>query len=97
MDLRVITVDSFTHCRFGGNPAAVVPECEEVPESYFQQIANEINLAQTAFVHQKSEDRYLILRQRVIYSSRVTLPLRHFLCLPTWDILDPTKRAISSM
>ena len=77
MDLRVITVDSFTHCRFGGNPAAVVPECEEVPESYFQQIANEINLAQTAFVHQKSEDRYLIEfftpKSDILFSGHATI------------------------
>lgn len=60
MDLRLITVDSFTQCRFGGNPAAIVPECEEVPQMYYPQIANEINLSQSAFIHRRSKDRFFI-------------------------------------
>ena len=60
MDLRLITIDSFTQCRFGGNPAAVVPECEEVPQMYYPQIANEINLSQSAFIHNREGGRFFI-------------------------------------
>lgn len=58
--MRVITVDSFTQCRFGGNPAAVIPEASAIPQMYYPQIANEINLAQTAFVDEIEKDMYYI-------------------------------------
>lgn len=59
-DVRVITVDSFTKCRFGGNPAAVIPEASSIPQMYYPQIANEINLAQTAFVDEIEKDFFNI-------------------------------------
>lgn len=59
-EVRVITVDSFTQCRFGGNPAAVIPEASAIPQMYYPQIANEINLAQTAFVDEIEKDMYYI-------------------------------------
>lgn len=59
-EVRVITVDSFTQCRFGGNPAAIIPEASAIPQMYYPQIANEINLAQTAFVDEIEKDMYYI-------------------------------------
>ena len=43
-------VDVFTDRMFGGNPLAVFPDATEVPERYFQNIANELNLSETTFV-----------------------------------------------
>ena len=43
-------VDVFTDRQFGGNPLAVFPDARNIPEAYFQQIANEFNLSETTFV-----------------------------------------------
>ena len=49
MLLPVFIVDAFTSVRFKGNPAAVVPLQEWLPESLMQAIASEHNLSETAF------------------------------------------------
>lgn len=49
MLLSVFIVDAFTTVRFKGNPAAVVPLQEWLPESLMQAIASEHNLSETAF------------------------------------------------
>jgi PhzF family phenazine biosynthesis protein len=46
---RVFQVDAFTDRLFGGNPAAVCPLNEWLPDSVMQDIAMENNLAETAF------------------------------------------------
>ena len=45
-----LLVDVFTDRMFGGNPLAVFPDATQVPERYFQNIANELNLSETTFV-----------------------------------------------
>jgi PhzF family phenazine biosynthesis protein len=50
MKLPIFQVDAFTDRLFGGNPAAVVPLEEELPDSLLQAIAAENNLSETAFV-----------------------------------------------
>lgn len=42
-------IDTFTPDVFGGNPAAVVPLQNWIPEEYLQKIAQENNLSETAF------------------------------------------------
>ncbi len=49
MDLKLYQVDAFTTRLFGGNPAAVVPLEEWLPDATLQAIAMENNLAETAF------------------------------------------------
>jgi PhzF family phenazine biosynthesis protein len=49
MKLEIFQVDAFTKVPFGGNPAAVVPLTEWLPDETMQQIAAENNLAETAF------------------------------------------------
>ncbi len=49
MKLSLYQVDAFTHSRFRGNPAAVVPLEEWLPDTILQDIAQENNLAETAF------------------------------------------------
>jgi PhzF family phenazine biosynthesis protein len=51
MRLRLFQVDAFTDQLFAGNPAAVVPLRQWLPESLMQKIAAENNLAETAFIH----------------------------------------------
>lgn len=50
MKLPIFQVDAFTDRRFGGNPAAVVILDEWLPDATMQAIAQENNLAETAFV-----------------------------------------------
>lgn len=49
MRLPIYQVDAFTARLFGGNPAAVVPLAEWLPDATMQAIAQENNLAETAF------------------------------------------------
>jgi PhzF family phenazine biosynthesis protein len=47
--LRFVQVDAFAERPFGGNPAAVMPLDSWLPDSTLQAIAEENNLAETAF------------------------------------------------
>ena len=49
MKLNVYQVDAFTTQIFAGNPAAVVPLNEWLPDDVMQDIARENNLSETAF------------------------------------------------
>jgi PhzF family phenazine biosynthesis protein len=48
-ELRLVQVDAFADRPFTGNPAAVVPLEEWLPDATMQAIAEENNLAETAF------------------------------------------------
>ncbi len=49
MKLDIYQIDAFAEKQFEGNPAAVVPLNEWLPDSVMQAIAEENNLAETAF------------------------------------------------
>lgn len=49
MELALYQVDAFAKHAFSGNPAAVCPLSEWLPEQLMQSIAQENNLAETAF------------------------------------------------
>jgi PhzF family phenazine biosynthesis protein len=49
MKLKLWQVDAFAERPFGGNPAAVVPLEQWLPDQTMQAVANENNLAETAF------------------------------------------------
>ncbi|MDO3722768.1 PhzF family phenazine biosynthesis protein [Marinobacter sp. chi1] len=46
----IYQVDAFTSEVFGGNPAAVMPLTEWLPDEVMQKLAQENNLAETAFI-----------------------------------------------
>lgn len=48
--VHVHQVDAFTNERFGGNPAGVVLDADELDETTMRKIARELNLSETAFV-----------------------------------------------
>lgn len=56
MRLPLYQIDAFTDRRFGGNPAAVVPLAEWLPDAVLQAIAAENNLSETAFFMREGED-----------------------------------------
>ena len=49
MKIPVYQIDAFTDKPFSGNPAAVCPLAEWIPESAMQAIASEMNLSETEF------------------------------------------------
>ncbi len=49
MELPIYQIDAFTDSLFRGNPAAVVPLERWLPDELMQEIAQENNLAETAF------------------------------------------------
>jgi PhzF family phenazine biosynthesis protein len=55
-ELRLVQVDAFADRPFTGNPAAVVPLDAWLPDSTLQAIAEENNLAETAFTVPASGD-----------------------------------------
>jgi PhzF family phenazine biosynthesis protein len=59
MSLQIFQVDAFTSKPFGGNPAAVVPLTEWLPDETMFKIAAENNLSETAFFV-KEGDKYHI-------------------------------------
>jgi PhzF family phenazine biosynthesis protein len=59
--MRIYQLDAFTDHLFSGNPAAVVPLTEWLPDEQMQRIAAENNLAETAFyVNTEGEANYHI-------------------------------------
>jgi PhzF family phenazine biosynthesis protein len=58
MELPIYQVDAFTSRVFGGNPAAIVPLSEWLPDETLQNIAIENNLAETAYIIRKPEGRW---------------------------------------
>jgi PhzF family phenazine biosynthesis protein len=59
MILPIYQIDAFSRRVFGGNPAAVCILKDPIPETLLQKIANENNLAETAFVWPQG-DQYSI-------------------------------------
>lgn len=53
--MKIYQIDAFADRLFTGNPAAVCPLTTWLPDELMQQIAAENNLAETAFVLQKTE------------------------------------------
>src|ERR1700730_428078 len=49
MNIPIYQADAFTNKLFGGNPAAICPLDEWLPDEIMQKIAIENNLAETAF------------------------------------------------
>jgi len=55
MGQRITQVDAFTATPFAGNPAAVCVLPEPGDAVWMQQVAREMNLAETAFLHQQED------------------------------------------
>lgn len=60
--MRLYQLDAFTDRLFAGNPAAVVPLTEWLPDEQMQQIAAENNLAETAFYVKTDDDAHYHIR-----------------------------------
>ena len=55
MGIRITQVDAFTNRPFHGNPAAVCILPGATDESWMRQVAREMNLSETAFLHRQAD------------------------------------------
>src|SRR5690242_7513405 len=72
MQIPFVTVDVFTHRKFGGNPLAVVPDATGLTGAQMQAIAGEFNLAETTFVLPPQDPAHTA--QVRIFTPRAELP-----------------------
>src|SRR2546429_499661 len=91
MGLRIAQVDAFASRPFSGNPAAVciLPAPAPQGERWMQQVAREMNLAETAFLHPENAGyrlRWFTPTVEVALCGHATLASAHVLweegCLP---------------
>ena len=59
MKIPIYQVDAFTSDIFKGNPAAVCPLKEWIPDQIMQSIAMENNLSETAFYIENNEEHHI--------------------------------------
>src|SRR3989304_9341285 len=82
MGLRIFQVDAFTDRAFAGNPAAVCILEEPRDEAWMQNLAQEMNLSETAFLR-KQEDgfglRWFTPAVEVALCGHATLASAHIL------------------
>ena len=95
MGLTIYQVDSFTDKPFSGNPAAVCILDELQDEGWMQNVAREMNLSETAFLHKQAEGydlRWFTPTVEVALCGHATLASAHIL----WEIglLESDERAI---
>jgi len=98
-DYRLFQVDAFAERPFTGNPAAVVPLEEWLPDDILQAIAEENNLAETAFTVPSDgaeadyELRWFTPTTEVALCGHATLASGHVLLGDRSDIRFSTRKA----
>src|SRR5216683_416570 len=93
MRIPLYQVDAFTSRLFGGNPAAVCPLAEWLPDAMMQAIAAENNLAETAFFVAQAEGyllRWFTPTVEVDLCGHATLASGYVVT----HILTPEKRSV---
>ncbi|HUX08120.1 MAG TPA: PhzF family phenazine biosynthesis isomerase, partial [Acidobacteriota bacterium] len=78
-------VDVFTDKPLAGNPLAVFPDRTEIREEELQQIARELNLSETVFVEDPTDEA--ALRRLRIFTPRKEIPLAGHPVVGTWFLL----------
>lgn len=94
MKLKLYQIDAFTAKLFEGNPAAVCPLDEWLPDDVLQNIAMENNLSETAFFVQENEGfrlRWFTPQTEVDLCGHATLATAYLL----FDRLDYSQPQIS--
>ncbi len=92
MELTIYQADAFTDKLFGGNPAAVCPLQEWLPDELMQQIALENNLSETAFIVPDGKDysiRWFTPAVEVDLCGHATLATAH-ICFT--ELNHPSKK-----
>ena len=82
MGQRLLQVDAFTAHPFSGNPAAVCVMSGAAPDSWMQNVAREMNLSESAFLHREDEHwrlRWFTPGAEVALCGHATLASAHVL------------------
>jgi len=82
MGTEIFQVDAFTDRPFAGNPAAVCILQEPADETWMQNVATEMNLSETAFLHRKEDGfdlRWFTPAVEVDLCGHATLASAHIL------------------
>lgn len=85
MGLPIIQVDAFTDRKFAGNPAAVCLLTEPREEQWMQDVAREMNLSETAYLHRQDDGfnlRWFTPTVEVALCGHATLASAHVL----WEL-----------
>jgi predicted PhzF superfamily epimerase YddE/YHI9 len=90
----IVQIDAFADRPFRGNPAAVCLMQQAAPEDWMQQVASEMNLAETAFLHPEADGwrlRWFTPTVEVALCGHATLASAHHL----WEegVLAPDAEA----
>ena len=94
MRLPIYQVDAFAEKLFGGNPAAICPLTEWLPEPTMQAIAAENNLAETAFFVRERADyalRWFTPAVEVDLCGHATLASAHVV----FAFLEPGRTSVN--
>lgn len=95
MKLKLWQVDAFSEKALGGNPAAIVPLSAWIDDALMQKIANENNLAETAFFVKTAPGKYAL--RWFTPAAEVEL-CGHATLASAWllfNTLDPELRTVS--
>ncbi|MFD8544281.1 PhzF family phenazine biosynthesis protein [Streptomyces sp. NPDC059649] len=87
--MRTFIVDAFTDRPFAGNPAGVCLLEKPAEVAWMQQVAAELNLSETAFVHRVAEDSYGLRW----FTPTVEVDLCGHATLATAHVLHTTRAA----
>jgi PhzF family phenazine biosynthesis protein len=82
MGIAIYQVDAFTEKPFRGNPAAVCILLEPGKEAWMQDVAREMNLSETAFLHRQRDGfnlRWFTPAVEVELCGHATLASAHIL------------------
>ena len=95
MPQSIVVVDAFTDKPFAGNPAAVCVLEKPADEAWMKHVAAEMNLSETAFLHQEADGwrlRWLTPTVEVELCGHATLASAHVL----WETkrLKPDQAAV---
>jgi PhzF family phenazine biosynthesis protein len=95
MGMMIYQVDAFTDKPFSGNPAAVCITNGLQDEGWMQNVAREMNLSETAFLHKQAEGynlRWFTPAVEIELCGHATLASAHIL----WELglLKPGEQAI---
>lgn len=94
MRLPIYQVDAFAEKLFGGNPAAICPLTEWLPDATMQAIAAENNLAETAFFVREGADyalRWFTPAVEVDLCGHATLASAHVV----FAFLEPERASVN--
>jgi PhzF family phenazine biosynthesis protein len=94
MRLPIYQVDAFADKLFGGNPAAICPLPEWLPDATMQAIAAENNLAETAFFVREGADyalRWFTPAVEVDLCGHATLASAHIV----FSFLEPKRQSVN--